>query len=97
MRLLLDGVGQAAEDLVEVTADFPGLDERAEQLGERLWMLGTGNRQRGAVFEVETDFTEDPCERRVLDLGREDPQRPDHRKTGVDHGGELAGHHGNLA
>ena len=65
LRLFFDGVGQALQDIVEVTARFAGLDQCAEQVGEHLRMLGAGRRQRRSVLEIEPDFVQDPSQCRI--------------------------------
>ena len=42
LGLLLDGLGQASEYLVEISAGLSGLDQGAEQIGEDLRVLGAG-------------------------------------------------------
>ncbi len=76
---------------VEVAAGLAGLHHRHEQGVEDLGMLGARGRERRAALDLHPHFTEHPAKLLVLDLARQDPERPDNRKARVDHGGELTG------
>src|SRR5207302_5138292 len=95
--VLFEELGQPDQDGVEDAARFAGRDHVDVQVAERLGVLAQRVGERLTALHVIHDLPRGVGEDLVLGLLRQDVEGLDERQTGVDHRGELAGEHDDVA
>src|SRR5256884_2337871 len=95
--VLLEELGQPDQYGVEDAARFAGRDHVDVQIAERLGVLAQRIGEGLTALDVIDDLPGDVGEDLILGLLRQDVERLDERQAGVDHRGELAGEHDDVA